>query len=152
MENRQTIERLLEILCEAYRQTLKILDGIDEYDALIIKLSDGSREHCRQLCAVISKKDDLITALNNISLYTEQISVKLAHLESYNHPMYQYMMDLQTLVYYRLDTLLNKEEVQAPVVLDSLAKCKESYELDIKLCEIPEEQKQIFMFVPEKKN
>ncbi len=65
--------------------------------------------------------------------------------------MYKYLENLQLLTYYRINAIMNEEAVTTPQVIDKLTACKESMELDLMISEVPKEQRQIFMFVPDKK-
>ena len=62
------------------------------------------------------------------------------------------MEDLQLLVYYYIRKVINKEDINNPDILARLNDYKESLELDLILEQVPESQKQVFLFVPNKKN
>lgn len=157
MINRQTYETLLKTLCEAYRVILKLFERVNEYDSIIIELAKECKTNSGYVCTVISQKEQLIAQIEKVSVCIEQMHAELdgiiaLHNEVCCHPMYQHMEDLQKLTFYRMDTLLNKEDVNNPQVINNLTECKESFELDKKISEVPAEKRQIFMLVPEKEH
>lgn len=157
MEFRENGVRVLKKLCETYRECLSLLDSIAQYDDTIVKLSRGGKPKSISVCSAISQKERLVERIEEASVYMEDLHAELENAaaacpEICYHPMCQYLQDLQTLFYYRISTLLNKEDVNNPQVIDNLNACKESYELDKKISEVPAGRRQTFLFVPEKKN
>ena len=76
---------------------------------------------------------------------------ELCH-EVFVHPMYQHMEDLQLLSYYRIRTVINKEDINNPDIIARLSNYRESLELDAQIEEVPMSERQVFMFVPDRKN
>ena len=66
--------------------------------------------------------------------------------------MYQHMEDLQLLSYYRIRTVINKEDINNPDIIARLSNYRESLELDAQIEEVPMSERQVFMFVPDRKN
>lgn len=156
MDYRKAYEHLLDNLCRLYRRMLKILDMIDALDKLLKDVSDERRPDANFVYAVATQKERLIEQLDGISVEAEENHVKLENLMSLCQeiatlPMYQYMENLQLLSYYRINAIMSDEEVETPQVIDKLIACKESMELDLMISEVPEDQKQVFMFIPDKK-
>ncbi len=156
MDYRKTYELLLNNLCSAYRKMLKILDKIDGFDKLLNDVSDERRPDADFVYAVATQKERMIARLDGISIEVEELHVKLENMMSLCQqiaelPMYKYLENLQLLTYYRINAIMNEEAVTTPQVIDKLTACKESMELDLMIREVPEEQRQVFMFVPDKK-
>mgnify|MGYP007123082136 FL=1 len=156
MDYRTTYERLLNNLCIAYRKMLKILDKIDSFDRLLNDVSDERRPDADFVYAIATQKERMIAQLDDISIDVEKLHVKLENVMSLCQqiaelPMYKYLENLQLLTYYRINAIMNEEAVTTPQVIDKLIACKESMELDLMISEVPEEQKQVFMFIPDKK-
>lgn len=156
MDYRKTYELLLNNLCSAYRKMLKILDKIDGFDMLLNDVSDERRPDADFVYAVATQKERMIARLDGISIEVEELHVKLENMMSLCQqiaelPMYKYLENLQLLTYYRINAIMNEEAVTTPQVIDKLTACKESMELDLMIREVPEEQRQVFMFVPDKK-
>ncbi len=156
MDYRTTYERLLNNLCIAYRKMLKILDKIDSFDRLLNDVSDERRPDADFVYAIATQKERMIAQLDGISIDVEKLHVKLENVMSLCQqiaelPMYKYLENLQLLTYYRINAIMNEEAVTTPQVIDKLIACKESMELDLMISEVPEEQKQVFMFIPDKK-
>ena len=156
MDYRKTYELLLNNLCSAYRKMLKILDKIDGFDRLLNDVSDERRPDADFVYAVATQKERMIARLDGISIEVEELHVKLENMMSLCQqiaelPMYKYLENLQLLTYYRINAIMNEEAVTTPQVIDKLTACKESMELDLMIREVPEEQRQVFMFVPDKK-
>lgn len=156
MDYRKTYELLLNNLCSAYRKMLKILDKIDGFDRLLNDVSDERRPDADFVYAVATQKERMIARLDGISIEVEELHVKLENMMSLCQqiaelPMYKYLENLQLLTYYRVNAIMNEEAVTTPQVIDKLTACKESMELDLMIREVPEEQRQVFMFVPDKK-
>lgn len=157
MNFRETYETLLEALCESYRKMLKILDQIEGFDDILAKLSCQHRPDVSKICAITTQKERLIQRLDGFSILVEQLHGQLDPIcelcqEVRIHPLYKHMEDLQILNYYRIRTVINKEDINNPDVMRRLADYKESLELDVKIDEVPMSERQIFMFVPDKKN
>lgn len=156
MDYRKTYELLLNDLCSAYRNMLEILEKIEEFDKLLDDVSDERRPDADFVYAIATQKERSIARLDGISVEVESNHVKLENLMSLCQeiatlPMYKYMENLQLLTYYRINAIMNDEAVVTPQVIDKLTACKESMELDLQISEVPKEQRQVFMFVPDKK-
>ena len=156
MEYRKTYELILNNLCNAYRKMLSILDKIDGFDRLLNDVSDERRPDANLVYAIAAQKERMIAQLDSISVEVEELHVKLENMMSICQqieelPMYKYLENLQLLTYYRINAIMNEEAVTTPQVIDKLTACKESMELDLMISEVPKEQRQIFMFVPDKK-
>lgn len=156
MDYRKTYELLLNDLCSAYRNMLEILEKIEEFDKLLDDVSDERRPDADFVYAIATQKERSIARLDGISVEIESNHVKLENLMSLCQeiatlPMYKYMENLQLLTYYRINAIMNDEAVVTPQVIDKLTACKESMELDLQISKVPEEQRQVFMFVPDKK-
>lgn len=156
MDYRKTYELLLNNLCSAYRSMLEILDKIESYDKLLNDVSDERRPDADFVLAIATQKERLLARLDNISIEVEELHVKLENIMSLCQeitglPMYKYMENLQLLTYYRINAIMSDEAVETPQVIEKLTACKESMELDLMISEVPEEQKQVFMFIPDKK-
>ena len=156
MDYRKTYELILNNLCNAYRKMLSILDKIDGFDRLLNDVSDERRPDANLVYAIAAQKERMIAQLDSISVEVEELHVKLENMMSICQqieelPMYKYLENLQLLTYYRSNAIMNEEAVTTPQVIDKLTACKESMELDLMISEVPKEQRQIFMFVPDKK-
>ncbi len=152
MDYRKTYELILNNLCSAYRKMLSILDKIDGFDRLLNDVSDERRPDANLVYAIAAQKERMIAQLDSISVEVEELHVKLENMMSICQqieelPMYKYLENLQLLTYYRINAIMNEEAVTTPQVIDKLTACKESMELDLMISE----QRQIFMFVPDKK-
>ena len=156
MDYRKTYELILNNLCSAYRKMLSILDKIDGFDRLLNDVSDERRPDANLVYAIAAQKERMIAQLDSMSVEVEELHVKLENMMSICQqieelPMYKYLENLQLLTYYRINAIMNEEAVTTPQVIDKLTACKESMELDLMISEVPKEQRQIFMFVPDKK-
>ncbi|EOS52823.1 hypothetical protein C809_00372 [Lachnospiraceae bacterium MD335] len=156
MDYRKTYELILNNLCSAYRKMLSMLDKIDGFDRLLNDVSDERRPDANLVYAIAAQKERMIAQLDSISVEVEELHVKLENMMSICQqieelPMYKYLENLQLLTYYRINAIMNEEAVTTPQVIDKLTACKESMELDLMISEVPKEQRQIFMFVPDKK-
>lgn len=156
MNYKESYELLLKDLCNAYRKMLKILDQIDGYDGLLNEAADERRPDADFVYAIATQKERLIEQLDGISVNVEQLHVRLENImalcqEIAELPMYQYMENLQVLTFYRINAIMNEEAVETPQVIEKLTACKESMELDLMISEVPEEKKQVFLFVPDRK-
>lgn len=156
MDYKKTYKLLLNNLCSAYRKMLEILDNIDGFDKLLNDVSDKRRPNVDFVYAIATQKERLLAQLDNISIEVEALHVKLENVMSLCQeiaelPMYKYMENLQLLTYYRINAIMNEEAVTTPQVIDKLTTCKESMELDLMISKVPKEQKQVFMFIPDKK-
>ncbi len=157
MDYRKTYKLLLDNLCSAYRKMLEILDNIDGFDKLLSNVSDKRRPDVDFVYAIATQKERLLAQLDNISIEVESLHVKLENIMSLcqeiaDLPMYKYLENLQLLTYYRINAIMSDEAVTTPQVIDKLTACKESMELDLMISKVPKEQKQVFMFIPDKKN
>lgn len=157
MEYRQKYENLLQTLCNAYNKIFKLLEGVEQCDRELLRLSRINRPGVGDVCRVTECKQRLIVTMDQISLAAEPVHGQLDGLRALcqeidSHPMYLHLNDLQLLVYYYIRQVINKEDINNPDIINRLNDYKESLELDKALSEIPDAQKQIFMLVPEKKN
>lgn len=156
MDYRKTYEKLLNSLCSAYRRILKILDKIDGFGKLLDDVSDERRPDANFVYAIATQKERLIEQLDRISIDVEEQHVKLENMMSVCQeiatlPVYKYMENLQLLSYYRIHEIMDDEAVKTPQVIEKLTRCKESMELDLMISKVPEDKKQFFMFIPDKK-
>lgn len=157
MEYRQKYENLLQTLCNAYNKMFKLLEGVEQCDKELSRLSLINRPNVEEVCGVTAYKERLIITLDQISIAVEPLHEQLDGLRALcqeidRHPVYLHLNDLQLLVYYYIRQVINKEDINNPDIVNRLNDYKESLELDKALSEIPESQKQIFMLVPEKRN
>ena len=139
MEYRQIYENLLKTLCNAYRKMFRLLEGIEQCDD------------------VTAYKERLICTLDQISLAIDPLHKQLDGImelcqEVSVHPMYRHMEDLQILTYYYIRKVINKEDINNPDIISRLNSYKESLELDKAISEVPQSQRQVYMFVPDKKS
>lgn len=156
MEYRQNYERLLQTLCNAYNKIFKLLEGVEQCDRELARLSRINRPSVEEVCRVTEYKEHLIVTMDQISIAIEPIHDQLGGIRALcqeidSHPVYLHLNDLQLLVYYYIRQVINKEDINNPDIINRLNNYKESLELDKALSEIPDSQKQIFMLVPEKK-
>lgn len=157
MDYRQTYENLLRTLCKAYDRMFLILEQIEQCDEMLASLSLENRPDVDHVLAIATQTERLIESLDHISLeilpvHTQLDGIKSLCQEVYTDPLYGHMEDLQLLVYYYIQKVINKEEINNPEILDRLNDYKESLELDLILEQVPESQKQVFLFVPNPKN
>lgn len=156
MDYRQTYEALLQTLCEAYNRMFKTLERIEECDETLAQLSSLNRPDVREVCAVTSQKERLIQYLDDVSVSTEPLQTQLDGIralchEVCVHPMYHHLTDLQLLTYYYIRQVINKEDIHNPEIISRLKEYKESLALDVRISEVPQSRRQVFVFVPEKK-
>ena len=156
MDYRKKYEHLLNNLCSAYRKMLEILDKVKGFDKLLNDVSDERRPDADFVYAIATQKERLLARLDSISIEAEKLHVKLENMMSLCQeiaelPLYQYMENLQLLTYYRINAIMNNETSTTPQVIDKLTACKESMELDSMISKVPKDQKQVFMFIPDKK-
>lgn len=157
MDYRETYENLLRALCKAYDKMFLILEQIEQCDEALAALTLENRPDVDHVLAIATQTERLIESLDHISLaiqpvHTQLDGIKSLCLEVTSNPLYGHMEDLQLLVYYYIRKVINKEDINNPEVLDRLNAYKESLELDLILDQVPESQKQVFLFVPSKKN
>ena len=157
MEYRQKYENLLQTLCHAYNKMFKLLEGVEQCDKELTRLSKLNRPSVEDVCGITKCKERLIITLDQISIAIDPIHNQLDGIRALcqeidSHPMYLHLNDLQLLVYYYIRQVINKEDINNPDIINRLNDYKESLELDKALSEVPESQKQVFMLVPEKKN
>lgn len=157
MNYRKSYELLLNDLCGSYQKMLKILDRLDGFDRLLSEVSEERRPDADFVYAIATQKERLLAQLDGISINVEQLHVRLENImalcqEIAELPMYQYMENLQLLTYYRINAIMNEEAAETPQVIEKLTACKESMELDLMISKVPEEEKQMFWVVPDKKN
>ncbi len=134
MNYRKTYEQFLNHLCSTYRKMLEILDKIEGFDKLLSDVSNKRRPDADFVYAIATQKERLLAQLDSLSIEIEEFHV-----------------NLQLLTYYRINAIMDEEAVETPQVIDKLTACKESMELDLMISEVPKEQKQVFMFIPDKK-
>lgn len=155
MEYRQIYENLLKTLCNAYRKMFRFLEGIEQCDAELSRLSEQNRPDVDEVSGVTSCKERLIYTLDQVSLAIEPLHEQLDGImelcqEVDAHPMYHHMEDLQILTYYYIRKVINKEDINNPSIISRLNSYKESLELDKAISEVPQSQRQVYMFVPDK--
>lgn len=156
MNCRRTYELLLNELCGAYHKMLKILDKIEGFDKLLNEVAGERRPDADFVLAIATQKERLLEQLDGLSIEVEERHVKLENLMSLCQeiaelPVYKYMENLQLLNYCRINAIMNEEAIETPQVIDKLTACKESMELDLMISEVPAEQKQVFMFMPDRR-
>lgn len=149
-------ENLLQTLCKAYNRMFQILKQIEKCDEALSLLSTLNRPDVDEVLAVTSQTEHLIQTLDKISLAIEPIHAQLDGImalcqEIKIHPLYYHMEDLQLLTYYYIRKVINKEDINNPEIIRRLNDYKESLELDAKISEVPESQRQVFMFVPDRR-
>lgn len=157
MEYRQKYESLLHTLCNAYNKMFQLLEGVEQCDRELTRLSMLNRPNVEEVTGVTAYKERLIVTLDQISIAVDPLHNQLDGLRTLcqeidHHPMYLRLNDLQLLVYYYIRQVINKEDINNPDIISRLNDYKESLELDRALSQVPESQKQVFMLVPEKKN
>ena len=155
MEYRKIYENLLKTLCNAYRKMFRFLEGIEQCDAELSRLSEQNRPDVDEVSGVTSCKERLICTLDQVSLAIEPLHEQLDGImelcqEVDAHPMYHHMEDLQILTYYYIRKVINKEDINNPSIISRLNSYKESLELDKAISEVPQSQRQVYMFVPDK--
>ena len=157
MDYRETYENLLRALCKAYDKMFRILEQIEQCDDALEQLTQENRPDVDHVLGIATQTERLIESLDHISLKIQPVHEQLDGIRSLcqevtSNPLYGHMEDLQTLVYYYIRKVINKEEINNPDVLNRLNAYKESLELDFILEQVPESQKQVFLFVPTPKN
>ncbi|MDE7322919.1 MAG: hypothetical protein K2N73_09380 [Lachnospiraceae bacterium] len=157
MEYRQIYENLLKTLCNAYRKMFQLLEGVDHCDGELTRLSLLNRPSVDEVNNITAYKERLICTLDQISLAIEPLHKQLDGImelcqEVSVHPFYHHMEDLQILTYYYIRKVINKEDINNPDIIRRLKNYKESLELDKAVSEVPQSQRQVYMFVPDKKN
>ncbi len=156
MAYQQKYETLLQTLCNAYNQMFKLLEGVEQCDKELARLSKIHRPGVEAVCHVTRRKEQLLVTMDQISIAVEPLHNQLDGLRTLcqeidNHPVYLRLNNLQLLVYYYIRQVINKEDLNNPDIINRLNDYKESLELDKALSEVPESQKQVFMLVPENK-
>lgn len=157
MDYRETYENLLRALCKAYDKMFLILEQIEQCDEMLAALSLENRPDVDHVLAIATQTERLIESLDHISLAIQPVHIQLDGIKALcqevtSNPLYGHMEDLQLLVYYYIRKVINKEDINNPDILARLNDYKESLELDLILEQVPESQKQVFLFVPNKKN
>ena len=157
MDYRETYENLLRALCKAYDRMFLILEQIEQCDEMLATLSQENRPDVDHVLAIATQTERLIESLDHISLAIQPVHIQLDGIKALcqevtSNPLYGHMEDLQLLVYYYIRKVINKEDINNPDILARLNDYKESLELDLILEQVPESQKQVFLFVPNKKN
>ena len=157
MDYRETYENLLRALCKAYDKMFLILEQIEQCDEMLAALSQENRPDVDHVLAIATQTERLIESLDHISLAIQPVHIQLDGIKALcqevtSNPLYGHMGDLQLLVYYYIRKVINKEDINNPDILARLNDYKESLELDLILEQVPESQKQVFLFVPNKKN
>lgn len=156
MDYRQTYENLLQTLCNAYNKMFRILEQIEKCDEVLSFLSALNRPEVDEVCMITSQKERLVEALDHLSIAIEPVHAQLDGIsalchEATVHPLYYHMEDLQLLTYYYIRKVINKEDIKNPEITRRLNDYKESLELDVKISEIPQSQRQVFMLIPNEK-
>lgn len=156
MDYSRTYKKILNALCEAYKEMLGLLTLTERYDAAFMKLMEENRPDTKHIGNITSQKDRLIQQIDETMCYAEQLHIQLDHvMEFYQDvsydPQYRRLEDLQILASARMRAVLFKEDINNPVIIQKLEDYKEALELDLKINEIPMSQRQIFMFVPDRK-
>lgn len=157
MEYRQIYENLLTTLCNAYNKMFKLLEGIEQCDRELARLSALNRPDVNEICSITSHKDQLLNTLDKISLAIEPVHQQLDGIrelcqEVCTHRLYHRMEDLQLLTYYYIRKVINREDINNPDIISRLNDYKESLELDKAISEVPQSERQVYMFVPDHKN
>lgn len=157
MEYQQIYENLLKTLCNAYSKMFKLLEGVEQCDRELSRLSTQNRPDVKEINDVTAYKENLICTLDQISLAIEPLHGQLDGImelcqEVRVHPLYYHMEDLQILTYYYIRKVINKEDINNPDIISRLNDYKESLELDKAISEVPQSLRQVYMFVPDKKN
>lgn len=157
MDYRQIYDDLLRSLCKAYDKMFRILEQIEQCDEALEQLTQENRPDVDQVLAIATQTERLIESLDHLSLEIQPVHERLEGIKSLcqevsANPLYGHMEDLQLLVYYYIRKVINKEDINNPEILDRLNAYKESLELDLILDNVPQSQKQVFLFVPDKKN
>lgn len=99
MEYRQIYENLLKTLCNAYRKMFRLLEGIEQCDDELTRLSLQNRPDVDEVNDVTAYKERLICTLDQISLAIDPLHKQLDGImelcqEVSVHPMYRHMEDL----------------------------------------------------------
>lgn len=157
MEYKQIYENLLRTLCNAYGKMFKLLEGVERCDGELSRLSSQNRPDVDEVREVTMYKEQLILTLDKISIALEPVHKQLDGMkelcqEVSVHPLYYHMEDLQILTYYYIRRVINKEDINNPDIVRRLNDYKESLELDKAISEVPQSQRQVYMFVPDRKN
>jgi len=156
MEYRQKYENLLQTLCKAYNKMFQLLEGVEQCDRELSRLSLMNRPSVDAVRIATAYKEQLIANLDQISIAIEPVHEQLDGIQALyqeldSHPMYLHLNDLQLLVYYYIRQVINKEDIHNPDIVHRLNDYKESLELDKAIGEVPDSMKQVFMLVPENK-
>jgi len=156
MDFRQRYENLLQILCDAYTKMYQLLEGVEQCDHELNRLSLINRPSVEEVCGVTDCKDRLIVTIDKISIAIEPIHQQLDAIMSICqevsvHPQYRRMQNLEYVIYYAIQKIINKEDINNPDIIDRLNNYKASLELDKAISEVPDSSKQVFMLVPETK-
>ena len=156
MDYRQMYENLLQTLCKAYNKMFRILEQIEKCDEALSLLTASNRPDADDVLAIASQTERLIQSLDRISLAIEPVHARLDGLKALcpevsSHPLYGYMEDLQLLTYYDIRRVINKEDICNPEIVKRLNDYKESLELDVQISRVPQSQREVFLFVPDKK-
>ena len=135
----------------------RLLEGIEQCDDELARLSLQNRPDVDEVNDVTAYKERLICTLDQISLAIDPLHKQLDGImelcqEVSVHPMYRHMEDLQILTYYYIRKVINKEDINNPDIISRLNSYKESLELDKAISEVPQSQRQVYMFVPDKKS
>lgn len=156
MEYRQAYENILKTLCKSYGRMFKLLEGIEQCDGELSRLSMQNRPSVDEVCGVTARKEQLLITLDQISIAIEPLHQQLDAMtelcqEISIHPLYFRMEEMQILTYYNIRKVINKEDINNPDIVRRLNNYKESLELDKAVSEVPQSQRQVYMLVPEKK-
>lgn len=153
MDFRQRYENLLQILCDAYTKMYQLLKGVEQCDRELNRLSLINRPSVEEVCGVTDCKERLIVTIDKISIAIEPIHQQLDAIQAICqevsiHPQYRRMQNLEYVIYYAIQKIINKEDINNPDIIDRLNNYKASLELDKAISEVPDSEKQVFMLVP----
>ena len=116
MDFRQRYENLLQILCDAYTKMYQLLEGVEQCDHELNRLSLINRPSVEEVCGVTDCKDRLIVTIDKISIAIEPIHQQLDAIMSICqevsvHPQYRRMQNLEYVIYYAIQKIINKEDI-----------------------------------------
>ncbi|MDE6916617.1 MAG: hypothetical protein K2P39_07470, partial [Lachnospiraceae bacterium] len=123
MEYRKKYENLLQTLCNAYNKMFQLLEGVEQCDVELTRLSRINRPSVDEVCGVTALKERLIVTLDQISIAIDPVHDQLDGLRALcqeidNHPMYLHLTDLHLLVYYYIRQVINKEDINNPDIIN----------------------------------
>lgn len=114
MEYRQKYESLIQTLCKAYNKIFRLLEGVEQCDKELARLSRINRPSVEEVCRVTEYKERLIVTMDQISIAIDPIHDQLDGIRALcqeidSHPMYLHLNDLQLLVYYYIRQVINRK-------------------------------------------